>query len=86
MLSQSTSDMIKPTSAPLRRSEYIKIYLSASELKVLELKEKRVTKHYTTKGTFYNRPDYFRLFMLNLDSPDLISLLDSFYEMDKKNK
>lgn len=84
MVSQSDFSMAKLAPVKSSRVEYIKIYLKPSELKVLEHKEKRVSEIYKAKDSFYNRPNHFRLFMLNLDNPDLLALLDSFSEEDKK--
>lgn len=52
---------------------HIKIFLTPSELRVLEMEEKKLQSIYKSKGLFYNRPEHFRAILLNLSNPDFVS-------------
>lgn len=70
------------------RSEYLKIYLSPSEMKILELKEKNLREHYKSNGENYNQQEHIRTFLLNSDSDTLMSSVFDFalsdYEANKR--
>jgi len=60
------------------RSEYLKIYLSPSEMKILELKEKNLREHYKSNGEYYNQQEHIRTFLLNSDSDTLMTSVFDF--------
>lgn len=67
-----TSKKLAPLGRPLTggslRSQYLKFYLSESELKYFNKLEKNVIKIFNEKGFHYNRPAFFRLIFENIDN------------------
>lgn len=74
-----TSKKLAPLGRPLTggsvRSQYLKFYLSESELENFNKLEKNVIKIYKAKGFHYNRPAFFRLIFENIDNPLLVDYL-----------
>lgn len=74
-----TSKKLTPLGRPLTggsvRSQYLKFYLSESELKNFNNLEKNVIKIYQQKGFHYNRPAFFRLVFENIDNSLFIDYL-----------
>lgn len=57
----------RPLTGGSVRSQYLKFYLSESELDNFNKLEKNVVKMYNEKGFNYNRPAFFRLVFENID-------------------
>lgn len=54
---------------------FLKIFLNSSELRVIEMEEKKLQALYAEHGLFYNRPEHFRAFLLNLSNPDFVKMI-----------
>lgn len=64
------------------RVDYFKINLTPSELKVLDLKTKRVKAFFSEKNLSYNQHEFFRTLVLNFDNPELMALMSKLYSSD----
>lgn len=65
----------RPLTGGSLRSQYLKFYLSESELKSFNKLEKNVENMYTAKGFHYNRPAFFRLVFENIDNSLFVDYL-----------
>lgn len=67
-----TSKELAPLGRPLTggtvRNQYLKFYISASELENFNKLEKNILKFFEEKGFKYNRPAFFRLVFENIDN------------------
>lgn len=62
------------------RERYLKISLSESEMKVFDLKMKKISSHFKDKGVLLNQPEFFRIMFSNLDDPDFVNVILSLYQ------
>lgn len=65
-----------------KRTEFLKIFLTPSLLKVFELKEKKVNSFFSENNLSYNQGEFFRVLILNLDDEALMSILCKMYASD----
>lgn len=74
-----TSKELAPLGRPLTggtvRNQYLKFYISASELENFNKLEKNILHTFEEKGFKYNRPAFFRLVFENIDNSQFIDYL-----------
>lgn len=74
-----TFKKLAPLGRPLTggsiRSQYLKFYVSESELDNFNKLEKNILKFFEEKGFKYNRPAFFRLVFENIDNLQFLDYL-----------
>lgn len=61
------------------RSEYIKINLTQSEIKVIEHKLTNINIVFKEKNLFLNLPELYRILLLNIDEKEILDILPKIY-------
>jgi len=69
----------------LDREQYFKVSLSASEISVYHQKEKRVSSFFKENDCLFNVSEFYRIFLLNFDNPDLQSVMLEIYKKDAQS-
>lgn len=84
-MSHNPQNTIKAVSKLSERTEYLKINLTPSEMKVFELEEKKLSDYFAQNGFVYNRIEHFRIYLLNFFNDGLKDESLRLYKFDSSD-
>lgn len=61
---------------------YFKINLSEAQMKVFDLKAKKINSFFSDNGYLYNQPEFFKVLLLNFDNPEFMKVMVNLYSAD----
>lgn len=78
----TTQNRKSASTGPYKWTEYLKVPFTPQEMKILDIKLKRVSSFFKENDVLLNVPELLRVLSLNIDDPDFIQVLLKTYKND----